>query len=190
MTLFVHLPYWEVTKLLLDLRKSEAFLRVGRILVLSLLAIAALGCIGPWGSAPEPDSLLCTVAKYPCYQGPAFGLPGFVSELGASVALLLLPLLDLASSLLVLLKLPRTYLLVLVLSCASFAILIFGMATSSPAGFVNGVGLEFVFYSTSALCLFVIPLAIAEHMRLHPGSDFFAGVVGIGSLPPDHRVHG
>lgn len=174
-----HIPVVEIMRILVKLRRNQTFIRVGRIYSLSLIALSAIGCAGIWVDSMNGTELACTLPKWGCYAGPALTLPEFISVLHASNVLLLLPLFDLLSAFLFLFRVPRTYLVVLILSGVSAFIILSDAPYAHPyTNTATGSGQWLTEISSMLLFFSSLPLALAEDMRLNPNRDIFAGFMG------------
>ena len=168
-------PTTEITFFLLKLKDNESFVRIGRLLMLSLVSLCTIGYAGEWATGLQSWMPGCTIPKWGCYQGPALRLPEYILKLGAPDSLLLLlPVLALLAAFVLLVKPARMYGLVLVFGWASFLVHLFG---SDPQPYTNvlwGSGYWLAEVALLFLNLLSIPLAIVEQMRLHPERDYRA----------------
>jgi hypothetical protein len=166
------IPVVEIIQFLMKLRCNGPFLRISRILMLSLVALGAIGCVGVWATGLRPDMPGCTIPAWGCYQGGPLAMKDCIFKLGVPARVLLLPVLDLLAAFILLFTPRRTYLLILVISWAAFLI---QMTSSDPVPYTNillGSGSWLSMISIFFLCLLSIPLAIVEQSGLHPGRNY------------------
>ena len=158
----IHIPAAEIGQLLIKLSKNPSFLRIGRILMISLVALSAIGCTGIWVQSSEPWMPGCTIPKWGCYMGPPLTLLEYIEQLGATQYLLLLPIINLFSAMLLLFQPPRTYLMLMLMSFVAFFM---PMLSGDPHPYTNtlsGNGYWLHIISAMLLFLFSFSLAIAE----------------------------
>jgi len=156
----IHIPAAEVGHFLLKLSTNRRFIRMGRILMLSLVAISALGCVGPWALGIDVDSPACAMKK--CYSGGPLNLIGFISVLGAPKTLLIIPILDLAGAFLLLFKSRLTYLVLLFFWICSLMVILLNGYPIPNISYEKGNGLLMTLFSSMLLLLFSLTLAIGE----------------------------
>ncbi len=170
--MIVHIPVIEILHLVMKLSRSRVFLHVRRVLILSLVALCAIGHAGEWSKGFDPSMPACTVPKWGCYQGPPLSLPDSVSQLGMSEWLLLLPAIDLLSALLLLFKPARTYLVLLALSLPLLFIQMFGSFPVPNTNVLSGSGFWLSLSASMFLFLLNMPLAFVEQMELNPDWNY------------------
>jgi hypothetical protein len=161
-----HFPTVEMTHFLLKLQNNRPFLYISRIFMLSLVALCAVGYAGEWATGLEPHMPGCTIPRWGCYQGPALTLPDFIFKLGAPQYLFLLPGMALVAAFVLLLKPPRMYLLVMLLSWASFLIVMFGAYPNPYTNALSGSGYWLAVLGLFFLSLLCIPLSLVEQTNL------------------------
>ena len=167
---FVHIPSTEIIRLFLNLRHNRPFMRISRILMLSLVVISAVSYAGEWVKAFGPNSPPCVIGKWECYYGPPLTLSELVFQLGGSIRLFVLPVIDLLAALLLLFKPSRTYLALLLLSFIS--IFIHFSAQPDPyMYFKMGSGNSLHLFSNAVIFLLSFPLALDEQAKLDPNWD-------------------
>jgi hypothetical protein len=157
-------------RFLLRMRFNRPFMRISRILVLSLVALLVLGCAGEWGKGVTETVLnvVCKTHLRACYEGKPFTMREFVAELNGPLQILGLPVIGVFASSLLLFKPSRTYLGILVLSFVSFALLLFGSEPHPYFDYQLGSGQKLAIFSIFYLCLLSLPLAVAEQVESHP----------------------
>src|SRR6187551_2383852 len=115
-----HIPGLE--RLMMKMRFNQPFLRISRVLVLSLIALMVLGCVGEWGKANEGlYKLVCS--RRTCYEGNPFTMAEYVNRLNGPSLMLEVPLLGMLASILLLFMPSRTYLAILLITWASIILL-------------------------------------------------------------------
>lgn len=170
--MIVHIPVVEILHLVMKLSHNLVFLRISRILILSLVALSAVGHAGEWSKGLDPSMPGCTIPKWGCYQGPTLNIVESISQLGMSKRLLLLPAIDIFSAILLLYKPSRTFLILLVFSVIA---LVIQMSGSNPIPYTNvlsGSGLWLSLIALLFLFFLNMPLAFVEQMRLHPDWNY------------------
>jgi hypothetical protein len=168
-----HIPGLE--RFILNLRNNRPFMRISDILVLSLVALSALGCAGEWGRSVQGTLLEGVCIKYTrdCYWGAPFTMAEFVSEFGAPVSIFMLPVIDVLAALLMLFKPSRTYLGILVLSFTSLAVFILSSSPTPSVDYQTGSGQTLTTFATFFNCFLAMPLALAEQLELYPQQKTF-----------------
>ena len=159
----IPIPTVEITQLLIALSRNPKFLRIGCLLMLTLVALSAIGCSGVWVKGLESWMPSCTVPKWGCYSGPPLSLPEYIDQLAATRYLLLLPLLDLLSAVLILFQPPRTYLMLMPAGFFSFFLPMLG---GDPHPYINVLSGNGQWLHDIAMLLFSLlslSLAMAEH---------------------------
>ena len=169
----IHIPVVEIILFLMTMRRNRPFMRISRIFMLSLVALAAIGCAGEWVKALDASSPAFVIGKWDCYQGSPLSLAEFVFQLGAPETLFLLPLIILFCAFLLLFKPPRTYLSLLALSIVSLLVHISSEATPYLY-YGTGSGNYLCIFAMGCLFFLTFPLALDEQMRLHPDWDYRA----------------
>ena len=170
--MIVHIPVLEILHLVMKLRNNLIFLRVSRILILSLIALSAIGHAGEWSKGLDPSMPGCTVPKWGCYQGRPLTMMESIVELGMPKRLLLLPAVDLLSACLILLRPSRTYLILWLLSIIGFFIQLLGVDPVPYTNVLSSSGFWLSQVALLSLFLLNIPLAFVEQMILHPDWDY------------------
>ncbi len=168
----IHFPVVEILHLVMKLRNNQVFLRISRILILSLVALSALGHAGEWAKGLDPSSPGCTIPKWGCYSGLPLNMMDAVFKLGMSGLLFLLPLIDLFSACLLLFRPSRTYLTLLALSIIGSFLQMFASNPVSSVNFLSGSGFCLSLIAFLFLFLLNMPLAFVEQMRLHPDWEY------------------
>ena len=168
----VHIPVVEILHFVMKLRNNLVFLRVSRILILSLIALSAIGHAGEWSKGLDPSMPGCTVPKWGCYQGRTLDMVESISELGMSKRLLFLPAIDIFSAILLLYKPSRTYLILFVFSVIALFIQLSGANPIPYTNVMSGSGLWLSLIALLFLFLLNMPLAFVEQMRLHPDWNY------------------
>lgn len=158
----IHIPTAEISQILIKLSKNPSFLRNGRILMLTFVVLSAVGLAGVWAEGLESWMPGCTIPTWGCYMGPPLSLVDYVDQLGATKLLILLPLIDLISALLLLFMPPRTYLTLFLASLLSFLLPMLGGGPSPHTNVTTGDGQWLHVLSTLFIVLFAFSLAIAE----------------------------
>ena len=165
-----HLPVNEILRFFLKYRENRLFMRISRIFILSLVVISAVSYAGEWVVAFAPDIPACSLGKWPCYQGPPVSFLGYIFELGAPKLLCLLPVIDLLSALLLLLKPRRTYLVLALFSFTSG--MMHAFSQSDPYMYTkSGSGSWLHLFIMVLLFFMCLPLVLDEQMRLNPNWD-------------------
>lgn len=158
----IPIPAPDITPFLLKLSKNPKFLRNGRILTLSLLALSSIGCAGVWAKGLEAWMPGCTVPEWGCYLGPPLSLVEYINQLGATKYLMLIPAINIFCAVLLLFQPRFTYLTIFLTSLFSF---FFPLLRGGPNPYTNvswGAGQSLHIISLFFLFLFSISLAIAE----------------------------
>jgi hypothetical protein len=167
----LHVPVIEIASLIMKLRKNRPFLRIGKMLMLSLVALSAIGCAGDWIREFSLESPACTLGRVPCYHGPPLSLDEFVFQLGGSAYLLIMPLLALFNAQLFLLKRSRIFLPLVITAPLAF----FVSASAGPIPNLNydmGSGAALHMLACGFLTFLSWPLAFDEQLRINPDWDY------------------
>jgi|RhiMetdeSRZDD1v2_1073273.scaffolds.fasta_scaffold31840_9 hypothetical protein len=158
----IHIPAAEIGQLLIKLSKNPSFLHVGRILMISLVALSAIGCAGIWVEGSEPWMPGCTIPKWGCYVGPPLSLLEYIDQLGATKYLLLLPIIDFLSAIILLFQPRRTYLMLLLMSFVAFFLPMLGGDPHPYTNVASGDGYWLHIIAAMLMFLLSFSLAIAE----------------------------
>jgi hypothetical protein len=168
---FIYIPVVEIMHLLMRIRRYRPFMRISRLLMLSLVVLSAISYQGEWAKAPDPTSPPCLQGKWECYEGTPLSFTQYVFQLDASERLLLLPLMDVLAALLLLFKPRRTYLTLLLLGLISIVVNL----TSDPipyVDFLTGSGYRLHLITITFFFFLTLPLALDEQMKLYPNWDY------------------
>jgi hypothetical protein len=157
-----HIPTVEIVHLLIALSKNPKFLRIGRVLMLSLVVLSSIGCLGDWVKGSEAWMPGCTVPAWGCYMGPPLSLLEYIDQLGATRFLYLVPLFNLLFAILILFQPLRTYLMLFLGSLVSFFLPLLGGYPHPYTNVLTGNGYWLHIIATLLLSLLAMSLAMAE----------------------------
>lgn len=158
----IPIPTVEITQFLIALSKNTKFLRIGRILMMVLVALSAIGCAGVWAKGLESWMPGCTLPAWGCYSGPPLSLTEYIDKLGATRYLLLLPVLDIFFAILILFQPPRTYLVLMLAGFYSYFLPMLGGYPPSNTNVLWGSGHTLHTIAMLLLSLLSLSLALAE----------------------------
>ena len=173
----MHFPVVEIIRLLMKMRHNQPFLRISRVLSLSLVALSAIGCAGEWIKPFSPESLACTFGKVECYKGPPLGLAEYVYQLDAPKSLLLLPAIISFNAFILFVKPQQTYLILLATSFLSLFLSVFN-GVSIPLNFNSSSGASLHIFSSIYLFFLSFPLAFNEQLKNNPNWQYWKYLPG------------
>jgi hypothetical protein len=139
--------------------------------MLVLVVISATSYAGDWVQAFDENHPVCIKGKLDCYQGTNLDIIEFVTFTDVPLFLVLLPAIDLISSLLLSFLPNRAYASLFLIQFISILSQT-GLESITRMYFKPGLGQNLHISATFFLVLLSIPLAITEQMRIRPDIDY------------------